>query len=87
MLRKGTSFRLDFALQADKFGHPEHSFWICVVQHWSRAFLDHSGAVIFWNRRFDLDPTISGRKMILDTRTIAREFGADSQMRFDTVRK
>jgi hypothetical protein len=87
LLRKGTSFRLDFALQADKFRHPENSFWICEAQHWSRPFLDHSGAVIFWNRRFDLDPNISGRKMILDTRTIAREFGTDSQMHFETVPK
>ena len=87
LLRKGTSFRLDYALEADKFGHPENTFWISVAQHWSRPFLDHSGAVIFWNRRFDLDPNISGRRMILDTRTIAREFGADSQMRLDTVPK
>jgi len=87
LLRKGTLFRLDFALQADKFGHPENSFWICVAQHWSRPFLDHTGGVIFWNRRFDIDPSISGRKMILDTKTIAREFGADSQMRFNTLPK
>jgi hypothetical protein len=87
LLRKGTSFRLDFALQADKYGHPENSFWIGIAQHWSRPFLDHSGAVIFWNRRFDLDPGISGRRMILETRTTAREFGTDSQMRFDTVPK
>ena len=87
LLRKGTSFRLSFALQADKFRRPENGFWICEAQHWSRPFLDHSGAVIFWNRRFDLDPNIPGRRMILDTKTIAREFGTDSQMRFDTVPK
>jgi hypothetical protein len=43
--------------------------------------------MIFWKRRFDFADTSSGRKTIQDRCTVAREFGVESQTRFDTVPK
>ncbi|HEY1340532.1 MAG TPA: hypothetical protein VGF59_23630 [Bryobacteraceae bacterium] len=87
MLRKGTAFRLDYALQADRFGHPENSFWISVSQHWSRPFAARAAALVMFGRRFDLDPNIGDRRMIVDVQTVAREFGVASETRFETIPK
>jgi len=87
LLHKGTTFQLEYALQPDKFGNPANSFWICVAQHWTNPVDKNARAIIYWNRRLDFADTISGRKMIQDRRTLAREFGVESQTRFDTVPK
>jgi hypothetical protein len=83
MLRKGTTFRMNYALQQDKFGNPGNSFWIAVEQHWSRPFLQSAKAVIFWNRRFDLSPAVPDRRLVQSVETVAQEFGVASETRFD----
>ena len=86
MLHKGTTFRLEYSLEPDKFGNPAHSYWIAVEQHWSRPILRGAGAVIYGNRKFGLAPVVPNRRMLQDSQTAAREFGSESVTRFDTAK-
>ena len=82
MLRKGTTFSLDYALQKDKFGNASRSYWIAAEQHWSRPFRNDAQGLVYMNRRFTIDPA-PDRRLLEDVRTTAREFGAESSTRFD----
>ncbi|MDR3700508.1 MAG: hypothetical protein P4L56_12770 [Candidatus Sulfopaludibacter sp.] len=83
-LLKGTSFRLEFALQPDKYGHPANSYWISTGQHWNRPFTEAAG-VVYNNRRFEVN--LKNASWVTDSRTTAQEFGVQSLTRFDTVPK
>ncbi|HWC97742.1 MAG TPA: hypothetical protein VG456_13350 [Candidatus Sulfopaludibacter sp.] len=85
-LFKGTTFRMDFALQKDKYGHQENSYWISTDQHWSCP-VGRAAAVICYNRRFVLTAGIPKGYLVKDIRTTAQEFGAQSSTRFDSVPK
>ena len=81
LLRKGTTFRLEYALQPDKFGNHSNSYWISVEQHWSRPFLPNANGVVYSNRMFILTKGIPGPRLVQDSRTTAQEFGAVSEIR------
>ncbi len=81
MLRKGTAFRIEYALQKDKFGQADRDYWIAVEQHWTRPFREDASGLVYWNRRFDVDRRIPNRSLVLDSRTEAREFGATSELK------
>jgi len=83
-LLKGTSFRMEFALQPDKYGKPENSYWISTEQHWDRPF-SQIGGIIYENRRFELN--LRNAAWVTDSRTAAQEFGVQTSTRFDTVPK
>ena len=83
MLHKGTTFRMEYALQQDKFGNAGHSYWISTEQHWSRPFRPDAQALVYMNRRFTLAPVIPNRRLLQDERTTAQEFGAESSTKFD----
>jgi hypothetical protein len=87
MLRKGTTFRLEYALQPDRFGNHSNSYWISVEQHWSRPFQPNVNGLVYSNRMFNLDRTIPGPRLIQDSRTTAREFGAVSEIRVEGTAK
>ncbi len=83
MLHKGTTFRIEYALQKDKFGNAGHSYWISTEQHWSRPFRPNAQALVYMNRRFTLAPIVPNRRLLQDERTTAQEFGAESSTKFD----
>lgn len=79
MLHMGTTFRLDYALQQDKFGHPERSYWILAEQQWTRPFRKDAQSLVYMNRRFSL--SVGKDRRLLDTaHTKAQEFGAQSRL-------
>ena len=83
MLHKGTVFRMEYALQKDKFGNDSRSYWISTEQHWSRPFRADAQALVYMNRRFSLAPVVPKRRLLQDERTTAQEFGAESSTKFD----
>jgi hypothetical protein len=83
MLHKGTVFRMEYALQKDKFGNDSRSYWISAEQHWSRPFRADAQGLVYMNRRFSLDPVVPNRRLLQDARTTAQEFGAESSTKFD----
>jgi hypothetical protein len=87
LLRKGTTFRLEYVLQPDKFGNQSNSYWISVDQHWSRPFQQNADGVVYSNRMIKLARNIPGPRLIQDSQTTAREFGAESVTRFETADK
>jgi hypothetical protein len=87
LLRKGTAFRLEYALQPDKFGNPSNSYWIAVQQHWSRPFQQNANGLVYSNRLFKLDRNIPNPALILDAKTTAREFGSSSEIRVEGIDK
>jgi hypothetical protein len=80
--RKGASFHLVYALQKDKFGNPENSFWISTEQHYSLPWKSEARVLYYWGRQFPVTQE-KGYRLIEDTKTTAREFGAGSEVRFD----
>ena len=87
MLHKGTSFRIEFEMQPDKFGKPENSYWICTAQQWSKPLVNGASKLIFSNRSFRLEPKVKDRVVLTTSKTVAREFGVESQIRVDTIAK
>ncbi len=87
LLRKGTTFRLEYALQPDKFGNHSNSYWVSVDQHWSRPFQPYAKGIVYSNRMFQLDPGIPSPRLVQDNRTTAQEFGAVSEIRVVGVDK
>jgi len=85
-LFKGTTFRMEFALQPDKYGNAANSYWISTIQFWSAPF-SHAGGIVCFNRRFALTPVMKSGFVVKEMRTNAQEFGAESLTRFDTVPK
>jgi hypothetical protein len=79
--RKGASFRMVFALQKDKFGNEENSYWICASQHYLMPWDSDSETIAYWGRQ--LHVKAGGHQLVKDIETRAREFGADSAVSFD----
>lgn len=82
--RKGATFRIQFALQKDKFGHPEHSFWIAVDQHYVQPWNSESVLLYYWGRQVQVAAGDAAHHLIKDVKTTAKEFGGESTLRFDT---
>ena len=80
--RKGASFRVAYALQKDKFDNPANSFWISSEQHYSEPWNADSRVLYYWGRQVPVTRA-TGHRLVKDTQTIAQEFGAGSQLRFD----
>ncbi len=85
--RKGAAFRMEFALQHDKFGHPENSFWICVAQRYVQPWNTDDSSLYYWGGRVPVTAGEAAHRLIKEVRTTAKEFGGESQLRFDTVDK
>ena len=85
--RKGATFRMDFALQHDRLGHPENSFWICVAQRYVQPWDTSNFSLYYWGRRVPVTAGGTAQRLVKEVRTTAKEFGAESQLRFDTVNK
>jgi len=81
--RKSARFRMEYALQKDKFENPANSFWICVHQEFDQPW--HSGARFFyyWGRQLAVHNPEAGHRVFKEARTSAHEFGAETQLRFD----
>jgi hypothetical protein len=87
MLHKGTMFRVDYEFQQDKFGKPENSYWIATAQQWSRPLVNGASFMVYFNRSFRLEPKVKDRAVLQISKTTAKEFGVESQTRFDTIAK
>lgn len=85
-LFKGTTFRMDFSLQQDRYGNPANSYWISTSQHWNGP-VGKAAGVIVHNRRFALIPVLKSGFLIKDIETTAQEFGVQSSTRFDSIPK
>lgn len=81
--RKGATFRMDFALQQDRLGHPENSFWITVSQRYVQPWDSENFSLYYWGRRVTVTAGGAAHRLVKEVRTTAKEFGAESQLRFD----
>ena len=79
--RKGTVFRVVYALQKDRFENPANSYWITTEQHYEQPISEDFTVVYYWGRQFRIRAT-SGRHLIKDINTTAQEFGAGSELTF-----
>ena len=78
--RKGSTFRVEYSLQKDKFGSPANSFWISASQYYSQPWDSDNTILIYWGRQFAvLRPA---HRLIKEVRTTAQEFGAGSELLF-----
>jgi hypothetical protein len=75
--RKGAKFHLRFELQPDKFGKPEHSFWIRVEEKYEMPLRPRVAAMVYWGRRIPIKSTNS-QAIVKEVRTTAREFGVEA---------
>ena len=80
--RKGTTFRIVYRRQDDKFGNPENSYWISTEQHYVQPWDSDSHLLFYWGRQVAVRNS-TGRHMVKDVKTAAQEFGAGSQLIFD----
>ena len=80
--RKGASFRVVYALQKDKFDKPANSFWISTEQHYVQPWNSDARVLYYWGRQVPVTRT-HGLSPGQRHQTTAKEFGADSQLRFD----
>lgn len=83
-LMKGTSFRMEFGLQPDRYGNAANSFWVATEQHWERPLRTVSN-IVYSNRRFDIN--MRDVVWLTDVHVTAQEFGAQSSTRFDSIRE
>jgi hypothetical protein len=77
-VHKGTSFRVEYELQKDKFQAPERNFWIAVRRHENILRWIQGGNFISWGRRFTITPRGAPQHIVVDIETAAQEFGAQS---------
>jgi hypothetical protein len=78
--RKGSTFRVEYSLQKDKFGNPANSFWISAVQYYSQPWNSDNSILMYWGRQFAVPRP--GHRLIKEVRTMAQEFGAGSELLF-----
>lgn len=81
--RKSAKFRMEYALQKDKFQNPANSFWICAHQEFDQPWNRSAEYLYYWGRQLMVRNPGEGHRLIKETRTTAREFGAETQLRFD----
>lgn len=79
--RKGSTFRVAWKLQKDRFGNPANSFWIIADQHYDEPIPEDMSVLYYWGRQFRVR-TGTGHRLIKDVTTTAQEFGAGSQLTF-----
>ena len=79
--RKGTTFRVVYSLQKDRFENPANSYWITTEQHYDQPIDEDFTVVYYWGRQFRIR-VATGRRLIKDIATTAQEFGAGSQLTF-----
>jgi len=80
--RKGTNFRVAYALQKDKFDNPANSFWISTEQHYNEPWDSDARVLYYWGRQVSVKHT-NGHRLVKDVQATAKEFGAGSLLRFD----
>ena len=78
--RKGSTFRMRFEKQPDKFGNPENSFWIAVDQHYEQPWDSDSVLLYYWGRQMPVTAGSAAHHLIKDVHTTAREFGTESRL-------
>jgi hypothetical protein len=78
--RKGSTFRMRFERQPDKFGNPENSFWIAVDQHYEQPWDSDSVLLYYWGRQMPVSVSGAAHHLIKDVHTTAREFGSESRL-------
>jgi hypothetical protein len=81
--RKSARFRMEYALQKDKFQNPANSFWICAHQEFDQPWNRSAEYLYYWGRQLMVRNPGEGHRLIKETQTTAREFGAETQLRFD----
>jgi hypothetical protein len=81
--RKGTTFRIVYELQMDKFGNSANSYWISTEQHYVQPWDSDTSVLFYWGRQIPVKKYTTGRYLAIDFKATAREFGTDSRLRFD----
>ena len=81
--RKSARFRMEFVLQKDKFQNPANSFWICVRQEFDQPWNSDAHYLYYWGRQVAVRNPAAGHRFIKEIQTTAKEFGVDTQLRFD----
>jgi len=79
--RKGSTFRVVWSLQKDRFENPANSFWMITEQHYDQPVNDEMTVLYYWGRQFRIR-TARANRLIKDVTTAAQEFGAGSQITF-----
>jgi len=79
--RKGSIFRVAWALQRDKFDNPANSYWITTEQHYDQPISGEMTVLYYWGRQFRIR-TRAGKRLVKDVTTTAQEFGAGSTLTF-----
>ena len=78
--RKGATFRVEYALQKDRFDNPENSFWISTLQKYVTPWNTDLRLLYYWGREFGVPPN-GGTRLVKEIRTRAQEFGAGSVLK------
>lgn len=80
--RKSARFRMEYALQKDKFQNPANSFWICVRQEFDQPWNSGARFFYYWGRQLTVHNPGAGYRVFREAHTSAHEFGAETQLRF-----
>lgn len=78
--RKGSTFWVEWALQKDKTGDAERSFWIVAAQHYSQSWVSGSRVLYYWGRQVAVAQ--QGHRLVKDVKTTAQEFAVGSELVF-----
>jgi len=78
---KGSTFRVVYTLQKDRFDNPANAFWITTEQFYDQPISEDMTVLYYWGRQFPIR-TDAGRRLIKTITTSAQEFGAGSQLTF-----
>lgn len=81
--RKTARFQMDYVLQKDKFANPANSFWLCTHQKFEQPWNADAQYLYYWGRQLVVRHPGAGRRFIKEIQTTAREFGTETQLRFD----
>jgi hypothetical protein len=79
--RKGSTFRVVYGLQKDRFENPAHAFWITIEQHYDQPIPEGMTVLYYWGRQFPIRAA-GAQRLVKDIVTTAQEFGAGSQLTF-----
>jgi hypothetical protein len=79
--RKGSTFRVVYAQQKDRFDNPANSFWITTEQHYDQPMSEDLTVLYYWGRQFHIR-TMAAHHLVKDVTTTAQEFGAGSTLTF-----
>jgi hypothetical protein len=83
IFRKTARFHLEFILQKDKFQNPANSAWICTRQEFDQPWNTGAQYIYYWGRQLMVRNPGVGHRLLKEIETKAREFGAETQLRFD----